>query len=329
MKKKLLIMSCIAAICLSFAACGKEDTEPEKDSDSKDSSVSVSADEESSAAEDSEKTEPAEEESKADEKPDEDSSKAADGDLDDGTAADIIGRMVDNVNSDKTCKMTGKMDLTGYVYISYAGETMEQDMKNISEIEAYSNKNGQHTVSKNIRNDGFGDEVDFEDVYTDLATGVTYTSYDEGKTWYKGTADDEDDDSLNMDSIFESKAALEDAAVEKSADGYVITIDVSKLDAFTDSMTGSLSGVEFSGNIVITIDKDYYPVSIEMTDMKFDTSVFEEMLKGMGGDAVSPDEIDVKFDLGISFIMNFSNWNDISDDLVMPSDDIVSKAIAE
>lgn len=310
MKKKLLLISCIAALSLSLVACGDKDSSSNKENTSSAVSSSESVEDETkdSTESDSSKTE-------------------------DASAKEIMQKMVDNIDENKNCEMTANMSMTAKIEMEIDGaDPVSQNMVSTMQAEAKSTNNGMYSKTKTTTNDGDEDSVETEETYTVYDTKRTYTSNDGGSSWAVDLYDENDSKITDMSAIFKNENALKTATVETKDGNYVIDLDVNEIKEFTDSISGDFGNADITGFIEIVVDKDYYPVSIEMKDLKFDTEAMEEMIKAMNvaedssESSSSTTEPKVSIDLDFTFKVNYSGWNTVDDKDVTPSQTIIDSA---
>ena len=310
MKKKLLLISCIAALSLSLVACGDKDSSSNKENTSSAVSSSESVEDETkdSTESDSSKTE-------------------------DASAKEIMQKMVDNIGENKNCEMTANMSMTAKIEMEIDGaDPVSQNMVSTMQAEAKSTNSGMYSKTKTTINEGDGDSVETEETYTVYDTKRTYTSNDGGSSWEVDLYDENDSKITDMSAIFKNENALKTATVETKDGNYVIDLDVNEIKEFTDSISGDFGNADITGFIEIVVDKDYYPVSIEMKDLKFDTEAMEEMIKAMSvaedssESSSSTTEPKVSIDLDFTFKVNYSGWNTVDDKDVTPSQTIIDSA---
>lgn len=335
-KKKLLLICCIATLGLGLVACGNNDSSSSKDASESTSSI---ADVESTT----DSTDSTSESSTVE--------ATTESNLD---ATEIMTKTIENVKNIKNCQMKANMDMDANISIMVDGKETEDSgkMKTSMEADVATNDNGMHSVVKTTTNEGSGDIVETEDKYSIFETKKSYTSTDDGKTWYETDMTEDESSITNLDGLFENEDAFKDAKVEKSGENYVITVDVSKVEEFAKDLSDGLAGTDISGSIIIVVDKEYLPVSIEMKDIDFDTSIMEEAIKEMANPSAESDfttenvdesssesstseepstsdvNLDVSIDLSFSFKLEYSSWNAVADDLVIPEDSIITNSIS-
>ena len=317
MKKKLLLISCIAALSLSLVACGDKDSSSNKENTS--SIVSSS--------------ESVEDETKDSIESTEDSSKSDSSKTEDASAKEIMQKMADNISENKNCEMTANMSMTAKIEMEIDGaDPVSQNMVSTMQAEAKSTNSGMYSKTKTTINEGDGDSVETEETYTVYDTKRKYTSKDDGSSWAVDLYDENDSKITDMSAIFKNENALKTATVETKDGNYVIDLDVDEIKEFTDSISGDFGNADITGFIEIVVDKDYYPVSIEMKDLKFDTEAMEEMIKAMSvaedssESSSSTTEPKVSIDLDFTFKVNYSGWNTVDDKDVTPSQTIIDSA---
>lgn len=310
MKKKLLLISCIAAFSLSLVACGDKDSSSNKENTTSAVSSSESVEDETkdSTESDSSKTE-------------------------DVSAKEIMQKMVDNISENKNCEMTANMSMTAKIEMEIDGaDPVSQNMVSTMQAEAKSTNKGMYSKTKTTANEGDGDSVETEETYTVYDTKRTYTSKDGGSSWTVDLYNENDSKITDMSAIFKNEDAFKTATVETKDDNYIIDIDIKEVKEFTDSISGDFGNADVTGFIEIVVNKDYYPVSIEMKDLKFDTEAMEEMIKSMSTaedsseSSSSTTEPKVNIDLDFTFKVNYSGWNTVDDKDVTPSQTIVDSA---
>lgn len=310
MKKKLLLISCIAAFSLSLVACGDKDSSSNKENTTSAVSSSESVEDETkdSTESDSSKTE-------------------------DVSAKEIMQKMVDNISKNKNCEMTANMSMTAKIDMEIDGaDPVSQNMVSTMQAEAKSTNKGMYSKTKTTANEGDGDSVETEETYIVYDTKRTYTSKDGGSSWAVDLYDEDDSKITDMSAIFKNEDAFKTATVETKDGNYVINIDVKEVKEFTDSISGDFGNADVTGFIEIVVNKDYYPVSIEMKDLKFDTEAMEEMIKSMSTAEDSSEsssstiEPKVNIDLDFTFKVNYSGWNTVDDKDVTPSQTIIDSA---
>ena len=177
MKKKLLLISCIAALSLSLVACGDKDSSSNKENTS--SIVSSS--------------ESVEDETKDSIESTEDSSKSDSSKTEDASAKEIMQRMVDNISENKNCEMTANMSMTAKIEMEIDGaDPVSQNMVSTMQAEAKSTNKGMYSKTKTTINEGDGDSVETEETYTVYDTTRTYSSNDGGSSWAVDLYDEND-----------------------------------------------------------------------------------------------------------------------------------------
>lgn len=323
MKKKLLLISCIAALSLSLVACGDKDSSSNKEN----ATSAVSSSESSS--------ESVENEIKDSTESTDDSSKSDSSKTEDASAKEIMQKMVDNIGENKNCEMTANMSMTAKIEMEIDGvDPVSQNMVSNMQAEAKSTNKGMYSKTKTTTNEGDGDSVETEETYTVYDTKRTYTSKDGGSSWAVDLYNENDSKITDMSAIFKNEDAFKTATVETKDGNYVIDLDIKEVKEFTDSISGDFGNADITGFIEIVVDKDYYPVSIEMKDLKFDTEAMEEMIKSMStmedsseSSTSSPaTEPKVNIDLDFTFKVNYSGWNTVDDKDVTPSQTIIDSA---
>lgn len=315
MRKKLLIISCILALSMSMTACGDKDSSS-KSNDSSTPTVSSSAEESSTATDDSANEDIVHKDSSNDES---------------GTtneAEDVISKMVETVKSAKSAGMTANINMSAAINATYNGETTSQKMDEKMDVTAYSIfDKGAYSKTIQTMNEGNGDITTTEETYKVNSSKLQYTSTD-GINWILSDVD-ESDEIGNINNIFDNKEIFKNADVQQKDDTYIITIDLNNVSQLTNSFTGAMEGAKISGNLVIVTDKDYYPTSLSMTDVKFDTSALENSIMSSNTtDSSIADDTKIGIDVNFTFEIKFNNWNNIDESKVTPSDDIISKAVS-
>lgn len=321
MKKKLLLISCIAALSFSLVACGDKDSSSNKEN----TSSTVSSSESSS--------EVVEDKIKDSTESTEDSSKTDSSKTEDTSAKEIMQKMVDNIGENKNCEMTANMSMTAKIEMEIDGaDPVSQNMVSTMQAEAKSTNKGMYSKTKTTTNEGDGDSVETKETYTVYDTKRTYTSNDGGSSWTVDLYNENDSKITDMSAIFKNEDAFKTATVETKDGNYVIDIDVKEVKEFTDSISGDFGNADITGFIEIVVNKDYYPVSIEMKELKFDTEAMEEMIKSMSApedsseSSSSTTEPKVNIDLDFTFKVNYSGWNTVDDKDVTPSQTIIDSA---
>jgi hypothetical protein len=315
MKKKLILMLCVAALTLSFASCGDTD-KGSKDTESAASSAAAAeseAETESKAeAESAAETESAAAEESAAEttesKADENKPAASDN----AELTDLLAKVKETTADSKNCEVTANMDID--MVMTMNGSTT--NMKNTTEIVSKTNGKNTHTIQTTSTDQGTGPITETQESYQS-EDGNTYVTTDEGKTWTKtvGSASTLDTDAFSSE-IIGDESVFQNATLEKDGDKYVITISLNDILAsggeVAESLFGMGGGGTAEGNMIMTIGSDYYPVSISMENISFDMS---ELISSLS----SEDTGDMSMDMKMNMVLNFSNWGGVSDaDVAVP-----------
>lgn len=325
MKKKILIMLCVCAICSSFVACGdKTDTEKTTAESTVSSEVTSESTAETNKTDDEKSAETTSEETKTGE------FTAVD------NAEDIIKSVVENVKDNKNCTATAEMSMNANIVMSANGEKEEQKMSEKMTAEMWSNDTGMHVITNNTASeDGGPEQTTKEEKYVIYSTNKQYVHSDDyGEYWYE---QDFKDDSviLNTNSIFGDTDQFKNAKVETDGNTYIISMDLSNVENFTSAISEEMDGTTISGNLLITVDKNFYPTSIEMTNVEIDTSSLEEMIMSfaaMGAEEEAPEgetvpDMKVDMDIDFDFKINFTGWNGTADKDVTPPDDVITNSV--
>lgn len=314
MKKKLILMLCVAALTLSFASCGDTD-KGSKDNESAASSASetVESKADESEAETTEESaaeaeSAAEVESKAEateSKADSDKPAASNEEL-----TELLAKVKETTADSKNCEMTAKMNID--MVMTMSGTTT--NMKTNTDMVSKTNGKNTHTTQTTTTDQGQGSPItETQDIYQ-AEDGNTYISTDEGKTWVKsaGPANSFNADAFSNE-VIGDEGAFKNATLEKDGDNYVITISLNDIlengGEVAESLFGMGGGGKAEGNMIMTIGSDYYPVSIAMENIAFDMS---ELLSSLS----SEDTGDISMDMTMNMTLNFSNWGGVSDDEV-------------
>ena len=324
MKRKLLIMLCIAALSMSFAACGDSSSSSTKEASSKSSSISSEVDESKSddiSSTDS-KNDSVEDPSSTEDyvkRPDPDSSR----DEPDNEALSIVNKMNDAIKNAKSTSMDGTINMSVKMDINYNGESIKQSMVNDTKIEALSVFNkGAYTKTTSTIDEGQGATTTTELKYIVEAEKSQYVSTDNGSTWTKSAAENTALDGIT--NMFNKSDTFKNAKVENTENGYKLTIDLAEVKEFTNSITSNTNGLSLTGNLIIEIDKDYLPISMFMDNLKFDTSALESSILAQS-DSSNNSTVDI--DMNIDFNIKYKDWNNIDENKVVPNDSITKSAI--
>lgn len=313
MKKKLILMLCVAALTLSFASCG--DADKSKDTESAASSASataagnadVSEAETTESAAETESADEAESAAETESKADTDKPSASDDDL---TA--LLAKVKENTEGNDNCEVTAKLDID--MVMSMSG--MDQNVKTTTDISSKTKGKNSHTVQTTIADQGTGPVTETQESYQ-TEDGTTYVTLDEGKTWSKTTGSATSfDSSAFSNEVIGDEAVFKNATLETVDGNYVITISLKDLLAnggeVAESILGMTGSGEAQGNLVMTIGSDYYPISMTMKDIAFDMSEFISAF-------ASEDTGDISIDMTMNMTVNFSNWGGVSDeDVAVP-----------
>ena len=316
MNKKLLIIGCIAALSISMTACGSNSSS----SSNTDSSTSSTVIPDKSATNES--------------MTEENVSTTSDEEVDTTSAKDVMNKIIATVSENRNCAMTAEASMSAKFKMTINGSSMDQDMSSTVNVDAKSTNNGIYSKTKEVMNnsnDGTSKTTEKES-YMVSDSKTTYTSEDGGKTWIENAGGEDFSKLLDMNNIFADDSAFDDATISTEDDKFIIDVDLSKVQSLTEGLSKNFDdGAGFTGTLEIVADKDYYPISIEMKDIKFDTDSMEESMKAMTANSDDSSEesvdADVDIDLNLAFKANYSDWNTISDEDVTPSDDIVKNAV--
>ena len=316
MNKKLLIIGCIAALSISMTACGSNSSS----SSNTDSSTSSTVIPDKSATNES--------------MTEENVSTTSDEEVDTTSAKDVMNKIIATVSENRNCAMTAEASMSAKFNMTIDGSSMNQDMSSTVNVDAKSTNKGIYFKTKEVTNnsnDGTSKTTEKES-YMVSDSKTTYTSEDGGKTWIENADVEDFSKLLDMNNIFADDSAFDDATISTEDDKFIIDVDLSKVQSLTEGLSKNFDdGAGFTGTLEIVADKDYYPISIEMKDIKFDTDSMEESMKAMTANSDDSSEesvdADVDIDLNLAFKANYSDWNTISDEDVTPSDDIVKNAV--
>ena len=316
MNKKLLIIGCIAALSISMTACGSNSSS----SSNTDSSTSSTVIPDKSATDES--------------TTEENVSATSDEEVDTTSAKDVMNKIIATVSENRNCAMTAEASMSAKFKMTINGSSMDQDMSSTVNVDAKSTNKGIYSKTKEVMNnsnDGTSKTTEKES-YMVSDSKTTYTSEDGGKTWIENAGGEDFSKLLDMNNIFADDSAFDDATISTEDDKFIIDVDLSKVQSLTEGLSKNFDdGAGFTGILEIVADKDYYPISIEMKDIKFDTDSMEKSMKAMTANSDDSSEesvdADVDIDLNLAFKANYSDWNTISDEDVTPSDDIVKNAV--
>lgn len=313
MNKKLLLIGCIAALSISMTACGSNSSS----SSNTDSSASSTVE----SATDESKTE-------------ENVSVTSDEEIDTTSAKDVMNKIIATVNENRNCAMTAEASMSAKFKMTIDGSSMDQDMSSTVNVDAKSTNKGIYSKTKEVMNnsnDGTSKTTEKES-YMVSDSKTTYTSEDGGKTWIENAGGEDFSKLLDMNNIFADDSAFDGATISTEDDKFIIDVDLSKVKQLTEGLSKNFNDdAGFTGTLEIVADKDYYPISIEMKDIEFDTDSMEESMKAMTANSddssKEPVDADVDIDINLAFKANYSDWNTISDEDVTPSEDIIKNAI--
>lgn len=304
MKKKLLLISCIAAIGMSLAACGDGSSSSSASSSKAEATLSVASSTEDSNASSEDVSGTVNADSTEDGRvtdgtesdiPEIDEPVSADGDNEQTvTAKEYIEKMVNNVKDNKNVHIESTVDTS----FEMAADQQNISFTNKSKISADSTDNGIHftTVSTTSQDK---DEVKEETEGYVTADGEQYISTDGGKTWTKN-----DSASVNFDStvngIFGDESGFGTAEIAENGEGYTIEMAIDNIKGL-GGIAGSELGdnTSMSGKLAITMTKDYYPLTINIYDLSINAT--EE------GQSAG-----VKMNMSITY----SQWDEIADEAV-------------
>lgn len=326
MKKKILIALCVAALCSSLVACG--DNEKDTSSSYTESVVSTMSSTENNAKDDIESIETPDAKTETPVKVE--------------NAQDIIDNLVNNVKDNKNCTATAEMSMNAIVNIKADGESETQKMNQKMTTDMWSNDKGMHVVTNIVASeDDEPEHTHNEEKYVVFDTNKQYIHSDDyGDYWYEQAYDFDLNNSAILDTsgLFSDSEQFKNATVETVGNNYIISLNLSEVKDFTNTISSQIDGAAITGSLVITVDQDFYPTRIEMKDVNIDTSVLENTIKSfatMGIDDDSTEEnssiasdIDVKMDVEFAFKIDFINWNSTKDSDVTPTNDIISNSIA-
>ena len=320
MKKKVLLILCMAVLSLSMVSCG-DSSSSKKDTES---SSTISCIKEKDDVKTSESSN--EDSSKVNESL---TSFEADSSTSDvsGTGSAVVDKMIDTIKSAKSSSMVAKIEMNAAIKATYNGKDVDQSMTNKMDItsSAIFGK-GTHSKTVSVVNQGKGDVTSTEEKYQVENDSKAYSSTDNGTTWNVTTYDKSDKNTTDtINNIFDNKGMFKNAKIDETDDGYTVTVDLANIPQFTQEFTSNMPGTSISGNLVLVIDKDYYPVSLSMTDVQFDAS---ELEKSIANDSTNSSTTDtaVKIEIGFTFDIKFNDWNAVDESDVLPSNDIISKA---
>lgn len=319
MNKKLLLISCIAALSISMTACGNSSSSSNKESNSSASSTVESVTDESTTKEDVTTSDTSSEE-----------------EIDTTSAKDVMNKIIATVSENKNCTMTADASMSAKFKMTIDGSSIDQNMSSTVNVEAKSTNKGIYSKTKEVSNSSTDEtpKTKEKESYIVNDSKTTYTSEDGGKTWVKNDSEEDFSKLVDMNSLFADDSAFDDATISTEDDKFIIDVDLSKVQQLTEGFSKNLNnGAGFTGTLEIVADKDYYPISIEMKDIQFDTESMEESMKTMAvnenGSSEEPVNADVDIDISLVFKANYSDWNTVSDEDVTPSEDIVKNAVIE
>ena len=317
MKRKLLIMLCIAALSMSFAACGDSSSSSTKEASSISSEINESKSDDTSLSKDSSVEDLSSTEDYV-KRPDPDSSND-----ETNEALSIVNKMKDAIKNAKSTSMDGTINMSVKMDINYNGESIKQSMVNDTKIEALSVFNkGAYTKTTSTIDEGQGATTTTELKYIVEAEKSQYVSTDNGSTWTKSAAENTALDGIT--NMFNKSDTFKNAKVESTENGYKLTIDLAEVKEFTNSITSNTNGLSLTGNLIIEIDKDYLPISMFMDNLKFDTSALESQILAQS-DSSNNSVVDI--DMNIDFNIKYKDWNNIDESKVIPNDSITKSAI--
>lgn len=322
MKKKVLLILCMAVLSLSMVSCG-DSSSSEKDTKSSSTISSVNEKDEVKTSASSNVDSSKNEENESSTPFEEDSSTSDTS----STGSAVVDKMIDTIKSTKSGSMVAKIEMNASIKAAYNDKDVDQSMTNKMDItsSAIFGK-GTHSKTVSVVNQGKGDVTSVEEKYRVENDSKEYSSTDNGTTWTVTTYNKSDKNATDtINNIFDNKDMFKNAKVDETDDGYTVTVDLANIPQFTQEFTASMPGTKISGNLVLVIDKDYYPVSLSMTDVQFDASEFEKSMTEESTDSSTTDN-KVKIKIGFIFDIKFNNWNTVDESDVMPSNDIISKA---
>ena len=310
MKKKLILMLCVAALTLSFASCGDTDKGSTESTAASSASEAVASEADVSEAETTEESaaeaeSAVEAESKAETESKAESDKPVASSNEELT--ELLAKVKETTADSKNCEITAKMDID--MVMTMSGTTT--NMKNTTDIVSKTNGKNTHTVQTTVSDEGTGPMTATQETYQ-AEDGTTYLSTDEGKTWAKTSGTDSITDTFSSE-ITGEEEVFKNATLAKDGDNYVITISFSDLlssgGEVAEAFLNIGGGATADGNMIMTIGKDYYPISMSMENISFDMS---ELLNSIGGEEAG----DIKMDMTMNMTLNFDNWGGVSDDEV-------------
>lgn len=210
---------------------------------------------------------------------------------------------------------------------------IKMNMELITDGETYSipiTLSGTNTKSENITYANITSTEDLsalgQEVTTTVQEQYSVKNEDNNYTLYsKYIYNDRDyetdwivSESTEESSIIESveifEKATDKAKIEKTTDGYKITIDMNDLDS--EDTKDITMGTGITGDFVVYLNQDYYPVkiSIENVDM---TDISDSWL--------SDDDLDIEaVNMTFEFTVTFDNWNSV-EKITIPNE-VVSNA---
>lgn len=320
LRNKILLMSCIVALGISAVGCGNtksNNTEPTE------ATTAVTTATEATTETDTEATK--------------------------GEAAELIEKVAKKFSESNNYKMTMNIDTDVDITITEDGEEIEPSGVIRSDIDVEYSSADIGTYCKIFSITGDDDEsidsiVENNETYYVDESRMNYYSIDAGQNWYKGEKSvDEMSYGDLFTALFGDTEAFNNATVEEKEDNYIITVDMSDIKDFAEQMSGGLAGANAIGSAKLTINSDYLPVSMDISDIDFDTTTMEEALEatyatGANTEAEGSEEepvdleaseesnIDVSADMNFTAKIEFGSWDKISDSDVTPSKEIIDAA---
>ena len=311
LKNKLILIGCLSALVLSIAGCGEVDSSSKKES-AKTSSSSVENTDDTLA-------DPVTEEEC--ESSNENSAAEVVGSSEENIS-EIISKVKNNVES-KNCKM----DVSAMVAATVTADGSEiQNVNNSMTVEAKSTDKGMYSKTTTVSKAGTNDTTEIKEEYIVYESNTAYTTTDEGKTWNTSVVSTDELTSIS-DGVFDNEDVFQNAEVAKNDEGYIIKISLTDLQSAAEDSANAISamsmGMSLTGDLIITIDNNYFPASVEMSNVEFDT---EEMLKARS-EIEGAENTNFDMDVNMSLKIDYSDWNMITDDEVTPPAEALSTPI--
>ena len=226
---------------------------------------------------------------------------------------DILDKVVNKLNEIESYKSITKVDGVVDMDVIIGDEKQVTYREITNNITTYKNSNGIHQFIEFIDDSDGIESKENSEVY--MTADSKYTKI-EDNDWTK-TDPEPYVDFINL--IKESNVQAT-ATVVKEDENYIITYNIG--DEISNYLHSEIKGLNISGELVATINKDYLPISIKLTNLNFDmTNAIANMKNSMmSAYNLSEDEINIKFDISLSAESTYSDFNSISDSDVIPSD---------